>query len=160
MWNANVETAKMVIPRGKNHAAGHSMTHLGHHRMLILFNVNRHPSNLQFLSIMAKRSIDTTWCTKMKLFTRTMKLALTSNLMKIHMKTGQMFLVSTKTIIHHTPKRTDSPWEVAFQQCLYNQGRMHYTSAVLSEPMVILAGIRRNTQSESGSIWRSRNVSK
>ena len=160
MWDANAETAKMVTPHGKNHAVGHSMTHHGHLRMLILFNVNHHHFNLHVQSMMAKRSTDTIWCIKIKLFTSTMKLAWILNLMKIHMKTGQIFSVPIKILSDQSQQTADMPLEVAFQQFLSDQARINYTSAVLSVPMVMLAGTRENIQPESGLTWRSRNVSK
>ena len=59
MSDVNAEMAKMVTHHGKNPAVGHSMTHHGHHRMLILFNVNPHPFNLHVQSMKEKRSTDT-----------------------------------------------------------------------------------------------------
>ena len=86
----------MVIPHGKNPVAGHSRTLHGHTPMLIMFNVSLPTSSLHLLG---QESVVMTFNSKMRLFTRTMKLALISSLMKILILAGQIFLDFIKPII-------------------------------------------------------------
>ena len=86
----------------------------------------------------------------MKLFTSTMKLAWILNLMKIHMRTGQIFLGPIKTLNDQSQQTVNLPLEVAFQQYSSDQARIDYTSAVQSVPVAMFAGTQTNIQPESG----------
>ena len=126
----------MVIPRGKNPVAGHFRTLHGHTPMLIMFNVSLPTSSLHLLG---QESIVMTFNSKMRLFTRTMNLALISSLMKILIRAGQIFLGFIKPIILFG-QPVNTRLEGAFQPCFFYQARMNYTFAVLSVTREMIAG--------------------
>ena len=126
----------MVIQHGKNPVAGHSRTLHGHTPMLIMFNVSPLTSSLHLLG---QESIVMTFNSKIRLFTRTMNLALISSLIKILILVGQIFLGFIKTInLFGQPVNTCL--EGAFQPYFFYQARMIYIFAVLSVTREIIAG--------------------